>query len=421
MKAKIMNMTRILVFTFLGVFFASLIAGAAELPKVIKIGGQGILSGSKADYGHQMIMGAQMAVDEINNSGGILGRKVEMKFMDSELNPTVATKNARYLVNDWGANMLFGIDSSGVAMALASIMPQLNRILIVCHGATQKLNEKLIYKEGLKNTFRISVPTYQDGILPALLVENRKDIKTVASLAAAYSYGYDTWDMFVTALKKHRPDIRVVAKTEAHFLHMDFTPQLTALMAAKPNMILATPWGGEGIMMLRQAEMLGLFKQPWFKMWFQCMGGSIDMAEGLTPDVKAGKFHGKLWATARYLWNWPDTPRNRNWVAKFRRRFGRYPNYSAANVYTAIYAFKKAVEKTRSLNTKKLIKALEGMKVQAPDGIRWIRPSDHQACYTVPAGQYVYNKSICPNAYLGNLFVVPWQKYFRNPPDYKTP
>ena len=174
-------------------------------------------------------------------------------------------------------------------------------------------------------------------------------------------------------------------------------------------------------MMLRQATLLGLFEQPWFKVWFQCMGGSIDMAEGLTPDVKSGKFHGKLWATARYLWNWPDTPRNKAFVAKFREKFGRFPNYSAANVHTAIFAFKKAVEQTKSLDTQKLIKALEGMKVQAPDGERWIRPEDHQACYTVPAGHYVYDNAVCPNAYLSDLVVIPWEKYYRNPPDYKLP
>jgi len=385
------------------VFVLTSSIGAAELPKVIKLGGQGVTSGSKADYGQQMIMGAKMAVEEINDSGGILGSKVEMKFMDTELNASVAAKNARYLVKDWGAHFLFGIDSSGVSTALAPIMPELDRILIICHGATHKLTEESIYQKGLRNTFRICVPTYQDGILPAMIFKDRPEIKRIASLAAAYSYGYDSWEMFEKTLKKYRPDVEVVGKAEAPFLHMDFTPQLNALMAAKPDLILATPWGGEGLMMLRQAILLGLFEQPWFKVWFQCMGGSVDMAEGLTPDVKGGKFHGKLWGTARYLWNWPDTPRNKAFVTKFRDKFGRFPNYSAANVYTAINAFKKVVEQTKSLDTQQLIKALEGMKVQAPDGERWIRPEDHQACYTVPGGTYVYDKTVCPNAFLSAL------------------
>jgi len=406
-------------------FFLTFASGVtvhgADIPAVIRIGGQGVTSGSKADYGHQMIMGAQLAVEEINNAGGILGRKVEMKFMDTELKPAVATKNARYLVNEWGAHFLFGIDSSGISMALAEIMPQLDRILIVCHGATHRLTEESIFKKGLRHTFRISVPTYQDGILPAMIFKDRPEIKRIASLAAAYSYGYSSWEMFELTLKKYRPDVEVVGKAEAPFLHMDFTPQLNALMAQKPDLILATPWGGEGLMMLRQAILLGLFEQPWFKVWFQCMGGSIDMAEGLTPDVKAGRFHDKLWGTARYLWNWPDTPENKAFLARFRDKFGRFPNYSAANVWTAIYAFKNAVEQTKSLDSQQLIKALEGMKVQAPDGERWIRPDDHQACYTVPAGSYTYDESVCPNAYLGNLVVIPWEKYFRNPPDYKLP
>jgi branched-chain amino acid transport system substrate-binding protein len=72
----------------------------------IKIGGQGAISGAHADYGWQMTAGSTMAIDEINAKGGVLGRKLEMKFMDEELKPATAVKNARYLVTDWGADVL---------------------------------------------------------------------------------------------------------------------------------------------------------------------------------------------------------------------------------------------------------------------------------------------------------------------------
>jgi branched-chain amino acid transport system substrate-binding protein len=395
--------------------------GAADLPKIIKIGAQGVSSGSKADYGIQINYGGMLACDEINAAGGILKKKVEWKFMDSELSAPVAIKNARYLVTEWGAHFLTGIDSSGVSMALAPVMDELNRILIIVHGATHKLNEEAIFKKGHKNVFRISVPTYQEGIFPAKIFKENPEIKRVASLAAAYEYGYSTWEMFTGTMSKYRPDVKFVAKQEAGFNCMDFTPQLTAIMAAKPNMVIATPWGGEAVMMLRQAALLGLFKDPDFKVWFQGMGGSIDLAEAFTPEIKAGVFQGKLWGTARYLWNQTDRPANVAFVKKFREKFGRYPNYSAANTYTAIYAWKKAVEQTKSLDTAKLVKALKGMKIEAPEGIRWIRPEDHQACYSVPLGWYTYDAKVCPNAFLTGLKYLDWKEYYRSPPDYAIP
>lgn len=389
--------------------------------EVLKIGAQGIASGSKADYGIQINMGGMMAIEEINAAGGILGSKVEWKFMDSELSSATAIKNARYMVDDWGADFLTGVDSSGISMALAPVMDELDKILIIVHAATHKLNEEAIYQEGRKNVFRISVPTYQDGILPALIFKDDPEIKRIASLAAAYGYGYSAWEMFTTTLLKYRPDIEIVAEQEAGFNTMDFTPQLTAIMAAKPDLVFATPWGGEAVMMLRQASLLGLFDEPDFKVWFQAMGGSIDLAEGFAPDIKAGVFKGKLWATARYLWNQSDRPENKAFVAKFREKFGRYPNYSAANTYTAVYAWKQAVEETKSLDTAKLVKALEGMTIEAPEGTRYIRPEDHQALYSVPMGRYTYDPAVSPNAYLTDLKSLPWQEYYRSPPDYAIP
>src|SRR4030042_890534 len=76
--------------------------GQAKKPAgPIKIGGQGAVSGAHADYGWQMIAGSTMANDEINAKGGVSGRKLDVKFMDEELKPATAVKNARYLGTDW--------------------------------------------------------------------------------------------------------------------------------------------------------------------------------------------------------------------------------------------------------------------------------------------------------------------------------
>jgi branched-chain amino acid transport system substrate-binding protein len=395
---------------FLTMAFCS---NAGPLPEIIKIGGQGVTSGAHADYGRQMIMGSTLAIDEINAAGGILGSRLELKFMDSELKPAVAVKNARYMVQDWGAHFLFGVDSSGVCMALGPVLPELDRIHIFCHASTEKLTEKLVYEQGIKHIFRISVPTYQDSIVAGMIFKDFPEIKRWAGINCDYEYGRTCWTLFKSTLKKYRPDVEFVAEAWAPFWTTDFSPHISAVMAKKPDGIFATPWAGEAVMNLRQALLLGVFDQ--IQAWWQAMGGSVDALEGLAREVAKNQFKGKLWATARYIHNWPDTPENKAFVEKYIKRWARYPNYSAETSYSAIYVFKEAIEKTKSLETAKLIQAIEGMRIKCPGGERYFRPEDHQAVYTVPAGLVIHDPAY-PLPILGNLRVIPAEDYYRKPP-----
>ena len=121
----------------------------------IKVGYQAVLSGTLAGYGEFHKMGALMAVEEINAAGGIAGNKIEMEFRDSTLAAPAAIQNARYFVDSWGADFLAGVDSSGQALALAPVMAELDRILMVTHAATEKLTEEEVFKKGIKQVFRI--------------------------------------------------------------------------------------------------------------------------------------------------------------------------------------------------------------------------------------------------------------------------
>jgi branched-chain amino acid transport system substrate-binding protein len=378
----------------------------------IKIGGQGAISGAHADYGWQMMAGSTMAIEQINAKGGILGRKLEMKFMDEELKPATAVKNARYLVTDWGADFLFGVDSSGSAMAIGPVLPELNRLFFFTHASTHRLTEELVAGKGIKEIFRMAAPVYQDA-LAAWVFKDNPEIKRWAGINSDYEYGYVAWNLFKETIKKFRPDVEFVAAAWAPFWTMDFSSHISAVMAEKPDAIFSTPWAGEGMMLLRQALMLGVFDK--IQAWWQGMGGSVDLLEGISREVAADKFKGKLWATARYIHNWPATPENKAFVDAFRKRWARFPNYSAEVSYSSIYAIKAGAEKAKSLETAKVGAALEGMELKTPAGMRLIRKEDHQAVYNVPAGRVMMSPDY-PLPILGDLKVIPAKDYYRYPP-----
>jgi branched-chain amino acid transport system substrate-binding protein len=359
------------------------------------------------------MMGGTLAAEEINAAGGILGSKIEVKFMDTELKADVAVKNARYLVTDWGADFLAGIDSSGVVMAMGPVAEELKTIFIATHGATQRFTEELVYEKGMKHNFRISVPIYQDAILGAQVFKDKKEIKRIANIGADYEYGRVGWQMFVETLKKYNPDVEVVGEAWAPFLTVDFAPHISAVMAKEPDLIFSTPWAGEGVQLLKQALLMGVFDKVDY--WWQAMGGSVDLLEGVTREVQADKFKGKLWATARYIHNWPDTPENKKFVDSFQQRWSRFPNYSAQTTYSAVYAIKQVLEQTKTLDVQTNIKALESLEMMTPGGKLKMRAEDHQAIVTVPAGRIVADPKY-PIAVLGDLVVVPAEQYYRNPP-----
>jgi len=379
----------------------------------IKVGVQGAASGPHADYGRQIEMGATMAAEEINAGGGVLGCKIEIKFMDDENRAATGVKNARYLVTDWGAHFTVGTDSSGVAMAMGPVLAELKRIHFFTHAATHRLTEELVAVKGIKEIVRVSVPVYQDAITAALIFKDRKDIKRWANIGADYEYGYVSWNLFKETLKKYRPDVEFVASAWAPFLTLDFSPHIAAVMAQKPDAIFATPWAGEAVMLLRQSLIQGVFDNV--QVWWQAMGGSVDVLEGISAEVAKDRFKGKLWATARYIHNWPDTADNRAFIERFRKRWARFPNYSAETTYSALFIMKAAVEKAQSMETENVIAAMKGMQIRNPGGVRVFRSEDQQFIYNVPAGRVVADERY-PIPVLGDLRVFEAKDYYRYPP-----
>lgn len=382
--------------------------------KPIKIGGQSITSGPLGQYGREMKQGAVMAVDEINKEGGILGRPVKLKWADSELSPQTGVKNFRRLVTQWGADFLMGIDSSGVAMSVGPVLPKLDRVGVVCHAATNRLTEELVYEKGIKNIFRVSAPVYQDGTAVSIYTSKKfPKVKRIAGILPDYEYGHSAWALFKQAMKKRNPDVKFVYAGWVPFGTLDFSSYLSAAMAKKPDVIYTVEWGGEGISLIKQALSRGVFGK--IDAWVQPMLGGGPDCRGIAWAAKKGKFGGKIVTTGRYIWNWPDTARNKKFVKRYVKRYDVPPVYSALNAYDAVHLFKRAAEKAGSIKTGDLIKAMEGMKLKSPAGTKYIRPADHQAVYNVPVGRLGWSKKYgIPK--VTDLMVLPAKKYYRSPP-----
>lgn len=382
-------------------------AATAKIKGPIKIGYQAVLSGALAGYGEFHKMGAVMAVDEINQKGGIASQKVELDFRDSTTKPDDAIKNARYHVDSWGADFLGGIDSSGQALALAPLMEQLDRVLIVTHAATEKLTEEMVYKKKIRQIFRICNATYQDGNAAAFVAKDLPAMKW-ATVSPKYEYGFTCWKMFQDTLGKLKPGVTFPTESFAPFGTTDFRSHINTIMDAAPEGLYSTEWAGELITFVRQAREAGLFEKVKHVMF--PVGCAMDVLEGLGKDMPDN-----IWISGRYYFLYPDTKANKEFVARFHKRWNHYPAYVSETAYSSIYAIKAAVEKAGSKDTKPVIEALEGMEMESPAGHRVFRKEDHQAIYDVPWGKTKADPKY-PFKIMGEQKLIPAKDCFARPP-----
>jgi branched-chain amino acid transport system substrate-binding protein len=152
----------------------------------------------------------------------------------------------------------------------------------------------------------------------------------------------------------------------------DFTPFINAVMAAKPDGVMISLWGGDLVNFVRQATQLGYFKQG-FKN-FYAVGAATEVLTALGDQMPEGQ-----WLATRYWYDSWDTPLNKQFVADYKKAYGHPPSYNAEQAYMAIHLFKAAIEKAGSVEPDKVIAALSGITVPAPFGELHIRAGDHQA------------------------------------------
>jgi branched-chain amino acid transport system substrate-binding protein len=364
------------------------VALAAAQP--IKFGGVYSLSGVVAAWGKAARQGAMMATMEINQTGGILKRPVDLRLEDDACNPEMGVRKTRRLVLDWGADFLHGFNHSGVALAAIPTLMELKRMLLIpCAAATQITTEA--YN---KYVFRPHANCYQSGAAAAVIAA-KMPYKKWTVIGPDYSYGWDSWGAFIGNLAKKRPDVEVMkVQAWSKFAAGDYTSYILKILEAKPDAVYSSLWGGDFITFVKQAKRYGFFEKT----------GTLMTEAGLALDafyalaIKGGtesEVPEGLWTAAHGYWfDHPGTKQNKQWVDKFVHIYGEYPHIVAHDAYGIMYLYKKAIEKAGSTDTEAVIQAMETMEFDTPGYKRKFRKEDHSAYTEVPYGKTKKDKEM---------------------------
>ncbi|MCL6521762.1 MAG: ABC transporter substrate-binding protein [Firmicutes bacterium] len=353
--------------------------GATAAASTIKIGVLHMLSGPYALYGKYGSQGIQMAVDEVNAQGGILGRKVEVKVEDENGGTSHAVSSMRDLIQNWGAQFIVGVDSSGDALALVDVAKQLKTPMIVTHAATPKITGQLWNPY----VFRVTTNSRSDAWAAAYIAA-KMPITKWAGINPDYEYGHSSWQDFSSKLKELRPDVQFVDEEYAPAGAQDFSSYIAKVLQSGAQGVFSVEWAGDLVTFIRQAKGFGFFDK--IQAFMDPVGAAIAVARPLGKEYPNG-----LWVSARYYFLAHDTPANNQFVQNYYSRYHEYPDYVSHEGYKAVYMLKKAIEAAGSTQADAVIQQLEGMCIDAPEGRDCIRAQDHQMFKDLVWGRSQYS------------------------------
>jgi branched-chain amino acid transport system substrate-binding protein len=314
--------------------FPAISYGQAEK---IKIGHLTPLTGFLGALGAYATLGMRMAEEEINRSGGIMGRQIEVMSEDSVNPATAATKAQRMLEQD-GATVLMGEINSASALTIMQVAAR-NKKLFMQTGAR---SDALRGKNCNKYTFHLDIPNsvMVNAVGKALLRDNMVKNKKFFTLTADYIFGHDLLGAakrFFGANQGNLIGDELIATDVT-----DFSPYLLKIRQAKPDVVCSNLAGNQVTTLIKQYAEFGL---P-----YPIVGFNLNTADAWAAGE--GNLSG-TWPTVWY--HTLDVPASKTFVANFIKKNGKPPENHAWIEYISFKMMAQAMNATKSTDTDPLI------------------------------------------------------------------
>jgi branched-chain amino acid transport system substrate-binding protein len=309
--------------------------------------------------------GMDLAVEELNRSGGLLGRHVELIVRDDTGNPGDAVRVAEELVSREKVDVLMGTFSSAVGLAVADFAKQHQRLFL----ASEPLTDKIVWDNGNKYTFRLRPSTYMQT---AMLVPEaaRLGKRRWAIVYPDYEYGKSATAAFKQQMIARQSAGIEFVEFAVPLGKIDAGPVVQAMIDAKPDAIFSSLFAADLAKFVREGELRGLFKD---RPVFDLLGGEPEYLDPLKDEAPAG------WYVTGYPWYAIDTPAHKRFLDAYRAKYNDYPRQGSVVGYSVVNSAAAAIRKANSTDNARLIVAMQGLVVETPFGTIRYRAIDHQS------------------------------------------
>src|SRR5262245_11706964 len=354
------------------------LAPDAYAQKVVKIGDLGSKVGVFEGYGKYQTMAIQMAVEELNAKGGVLGHKIEIISEDDETKPAPAFRKAEKLVLKADVKRLIGAVSSGATLAVMDVTKKHRVVHWNSVSCAEFMRTTKFHKYYFSNQ---PDSRMQANGLAKYIVD--KMGKKVYIFYTDYAMGQSDGRQFKTALEKLGGE--VVGVAGAPLDTKDFSPWFGAINSAGADVLFLAFAGTDSLRLMTQLHSFGMTKK------YKLAGIDCFLLQQDLPAI-AEPMEGFVQLNHFSAFN-PD-PAMQSFNQKFKKRWNLDANI-AAGAYDAVLFWAAAVEKAKSFDPDKVAEAHEGMCLDNTHiGRQCIRKDDHQVVmdmhlYQVKGGKNV--------------------------------
>jgi branched-chain amino acid transport system substrate-binding protein len=309
--------------------------------------------------------GWEMAVDEVNAKGGVLGKKLEVISRDDGGNPGDAVRAADELVTREGVSMIAGTFLSHIGLAVTNFAGQKKVFFL----AAEPLTDKITWQNGNRYTYRLRASTYMQVamLIPGAAAAKKK---RWALGYPNFEYGQSAAENFKALLKKAQPDVEFVTEQAPPLGKVDAGAVVQALDDAKPDAIFNVLFGADLSKLVREGNTRGVFKN---RTVVSLLTGEPEYLDPLKDESPVG------WIVTGYPWDKIKTPEHTAFVEAYKKKYNDYPRLGSIVGYVTFKSLAAGIAKAGSTDTEKLVEAFKDLKVEGPFGPFIYRASDHQA------------------------------------------
>jgi branched-chain amino acid transport system substrate-binding protein len=349
------------------------IAARGETP--IKIGMVDPLTGVYAAVAQNEVIGARLAVDNINAKGGVLGRPIELLVEDSANDVGTGVQKTRKLIERDQVSFIIGDVNSGIAQAMAQVTAEKKVLHVVSGGHTDGITGK----DCKWNVYRVCNTTRMEANSVSDLLFNKYG-KRWHFITPDYAFGHTLQEACAANLKKLGGTVTGNELTPLGT--SDFSAYLIKARAANPDVLILLPQGSDMVNCLKQIVQFGINRQIHVAGTQQ----ELESLEALPPEARIG-----IWMFEWY-WKQANTPHLAEFVAEIRKRTsGKVPTARTWFGYTSVYTFALAANREKTLDSFKLAQALGDFEL--PDDVKlqpnkvYYRKGDHQLMTSAFVGE----------------------------------
>jgi branched-chain amino acid transport system substrate-binding protein len=315
--------------------------------------------------------GIDLFIEEINASGGVLGKKLELIVRDSALKPDLGAAAAEELILKENCDFLIGPISSGVALPVSRVAHKHKKIVMFGISNTEDLTTK-------------DFQPYMFQVVPNTGIESRglaqffavRNYKRFSYLGPDYEYARNWWSNFKSSLTKLKPDVQILSEQWIKLGDTDFSQNIPRIIADKPEIVVTNLWGESLAKFMRQAKAAGLLDNASVTSLFD-----LDMLRSMGLEMPEG-----MLGYARCPFYGIRERRMKQFVDRFYAKYQQWPADWAIMAYDGLEALTEAIKKANSTDSDLVVKALEGMSFKSLRGARYIRAEDHMANVGVYVG-----------------------------------